>query len=576
MSNRNTEAHFSLAPQVEIERSTFDRSTNIKTSFDVGRLIPFFVDEVLPGDTFQITTSKVARLQSLIAPVMDNLYLDTYYFFVPNRLVWNSWKNFCGESTNAWIPDGDYVIPQIRFPLTDTGWSPGTIADYMGLPVGVNVDEQDLNTNTVSALPFRAYTKIVNDWFRDENLMAEFLIDMGSTTTTGTNDDFIDSNGIFKYNTLQKGGMPFIACKFHDRFTSCLPAPQRGEDVPFISGLVPVITNDVAVLGTDGAPYNDMSFADVLTGTPITNFRNFNADGYGAYVGPTGSGEIPDDDMYYVLPNNLVADLSRTISGRTTPGFDYWSSPISINSLRQAFQIQRMLEKDARGGTRYIEILKTHFGVTSPDYRLQRSEYLGGNRVPLNIEQVVQTSSTDSTSPQGNVAGWSQTNDTNYDVEKSFTEHGFVIGLMVARYDHTYCQGVEPFWRRRTRYDYYWPALAHLGEQAVMKEELFFPAAGDVFGYQEAWSEYRYKPNYVTGLMRPNISNNLAIWNFADNYEQTPYLSANWIIEDKKNVDRTLAVTSELSNQIIIDIYVQNRCTRPMPLYSIPGLIDHF
>lgn len=570
MANRNSEAHFSLAPQVGIERSTFDRSCNVKTSFDVGRLIPFYVDEVLPGDTWQITTSKVARLQSLIAPVMDNLYLDTYYFFVPNRLIWDKWKNFCGESSNAWIPDGDYVIPQIRFPQTDTGWESGTLADYMGLPVGVNAAEVEWDTNTVSVLPFRAYVKIVNDWFRDENLMAEFVMHTDSNTLTGTNADmFGEGTGNIFYTTLERGGKPFIACKIHDRFTSCLPEPQRGEDVPFISGLVPVVTNSVEVVS---GKQNRMKFRQESGQVLNANYDFALMAGNGAVTNqPAGDGQS------YVYPSNLVADLSKTIIGSTTGGFDYYGSPISVNSLRQAFQIQRMLEKDARGGTRYIEILKTHFGATSPDYRLQRSEYLGGNRVPLNIEQVVQTSSTDTTSPQGNVAGWSQTNDTNYDVEKSFTEHGWILGLMVARYDHTYCQGVEPMWKRKTRYDFYWPALAHLGEQAVMTSEIWFPAGDtEVFGYQEAWSEYRYKPNFVTGLMRPGISNSLAIWNFADNYTAMPELSANWIVEEKKNVDRTLAVTSELSNQIIIDIYIKNKVTRPMPLYSIPGLIDHF
>lgn len=570
MANRNSEAHFSLAPQVGIERSTFDRSCNIKTSFDVGRLIPFYCDEILPGDTWQITTSKVARLQSLIAPVMDNLYLDTYYFFVPNRLIWDKWKNFCGESTYAWYPDSDYVVPQITFPKDDYGWKSGTIADYMGLPVGVNVTEEDWDTNTVSALPFRAYAKIVNDWFRDENLMAEFMINMGSYTVEGTNDDFIDANNNFVYSTLYRGGKPFIACKIHDRYTSALPAPQRGEDVPFISGLVPVVTNSQDIITGAHEPLKFIR----TSGTKPTGKHNMILNNQGI-EGETDAGTFNTNGFLY--PSNLVADLSQTILGQSTGGFDYYSSPISVNSLRQAFQIQRMLEKDARGGTRYIEILKTHFNTVSPDYRLQRSEYLGGNRVPLNIEQVVQTSSTDATSPQGNVAGWSQTNDTSYDVEKSFTEHGWILGLMVARYDHTYCQGVEPMWKRKTRYDFYWPALAHLGEQAVYKSELFFPAdENEVFGYQEAWSEYRYRPNYVTGLMRPNVSNSLAIWNFADNYTSKPNLSANWIIEDKKNIDRSLAVTSQVSNQIIIDIFVKNKVTRPMPLYSIPGLIDHY
>lgn len=585
MTTRNSNSRFDLAPQVKTERSSFDMSFDVKTSFDVGRLVPFALIEVLPGDSFKIQTSKVMRLQTLITPVMDNLYLDTYYFFVPNRIVWDHWEDFIGGQfrDTGWTDPVDYKVPEILPPYTETdnGWKTGTIADYFGVPVGVS---DNTLGNGINAIPFRAYAKIVEDWFRDENLLDPVYIYKGESATTGTN---LDDNSPGQY---ESGGYPFIVAKFHDYFTSALPKPQKGPDVPFMDGYVPVIGMSTSTTSNDKLrPINrDDTYVYTLA------YKNSTSNVGSTVLGTSDASYLSVDagtdlkPAYYsggtVYINNLFANLAKT----QLPG---GYSSTSINTLRQAFQIQRMLERDARGGTRYIEILKAHFGVTSPDSRLQRAEYLGGNRVPFNIEQVLQTSSTDSTTPQGNVAGWSQTNDTHFDVEKSFVEHGFIIGLMCARYDHSYQQGLERMFFRSGRFDYYWPVLAHIGEKPVFKCEIYWngtnhlvdnsygvPAYNDgyVFGYQEAWAEYRYKPNYITGQMRSTYAQSLDFWHFGDVYENAPTLSEDWIREDKANVDRTLAVSSDVANQIFGDIFVKCTATRPLPLYSIPGMIDHF
>lgn len=565
MTTRNSNAHFAQMPQIAIERSTFNRDVNIKTTFDISELVPFYIDEVLPGDSFDIETSKVVRLQTLLEPVMDNLYLDTYYFFVPNRLVWEHWKQFMGENTeSAWVPQVEYSVPYVIPP--ENGWQVGTIADYMGLPVNRDYTEEEGEFG-VSALPFRAYALIVNEWFRDQNLQDPCVIPRGDSATAGSNGD--------NYITdLVKGGKPFIAAKYHDYFTSALPQPQRGEAVNFIDGVVPVTTYGQKVL--QSTPY-DMKWmlrtGEGAAGTGVLRGDNVST----RTVKVSVNGEQADyTNSEYVVPSNLVADMRNGVIGDT--------SQFTINSLRTAFQIQRLLERDM-AGTRYIELLKAHFGVTSPDARLQRPEYLGGNRVPFNIEQVLQTNG-DESSPLGSTAGWSQTNDYSDDVHKSFVEHGYIIGLMCARYDHSYQQGIERFWSRQTKYDFYWPALAHLGNQAILNKEIYVSRTNEdnlddeVFGYQEAWAEYRYKPNYITGLMRSEEQLSLDVWHFGDYYEERPYLSADWIKEDKNNVMRTLAVQSSAVDEkpymAIADIFVKCRCTRPLPLYSIPGLVDHF
>ena len=570
--NRNVESHFALNPtNIDIRRSTFDRSHTHTTSFNVGDVVPFFVDEVLPGDTFNVVTSKVVRLQTLLTPVMDNIYLDTYFFFVPNRLTWSHWKQFNGENIeSAWIPQTEYEIPQVTAPA-DTGWIVGTIADYLGVPTGVP-------NLSVSALPFRAYALIMNEWFRDENLSDPLVVPVDDATVAGVN------TGTFVTDVC-KGGLPYKAAKYHDYFTSCLPSPQKGPDVVIPvadAGNYNVVGNGKVLGFTDGtklAGANSVYSNGTFVGSAVNQF--------GTAIGsanPTSGGSLDLKGLGIATQAQLGDDLSNSGLIAVASGN---AAAATINQLRMAFQIQKLYEKDARGGSRYIEILKSHFGVTSPDARLQRPEYLGGNRVPININQVVQQSATASgETAQGTVTGMSVTTDTHSDFTKSFTEHGFVIGVMVARYDHTYQQGLERFWSRKDRFDYYWPVFANIGEQAVKNKEIFAQGPGvkdsagaviddQVFGYQEAWADYRYKPSRVSGEMRSQYAQSLDVWHLADDYSSLPMLSDSWIREDKTNVDRVLAVTSAVSNQLLADIYIKNRTTRPMPMYSIPGLIDH-
>lgn len=567
--NRNTQTHFALNPtRIDMSRSTFDRSSSLKTSFNVGDLVPFFIDEVLPGDTFKVKTSKVVRMPALLTPIMDNIYLDTYYFFVPNRLTWNHWKEFNGENTqSAWFPQTEYEIPQLTAP--DGGWQVGTIADYFGLPTGVS-------GISVSSLPFRAYALIVNEWFRDQNLQDPLVIPLDDATVEGVNTATFVTD-------VAKGGKPFICAKYHDYFTSALPAPQKGPDVtiPVSAGTnLPVVGNGKALALAGSQNANGKLGLGVFSSSLNSTAGATSLYDPASIGSAVGSGSSSSTALRGTLgvPNKeqLGDDLSK--SGLIAIN-DGAISMATINQLRLAFQIQKMYERDARGGTRYIEILKSHFGVTSPDARLQRPEYLGGNRVPITINQVVQSSATQSQStPQGNVAGYSLTTDSHYDFTKSFTEHGFVIGLMVARYDHTYQQGIERMWSRKDRFDYYWPVFANIGEQAIKNKEIYAQGTAkddEVFGYQEAWADYRYKPNRITGMMRSTYAQSLDVWHLGDDYSALPSLSDSWIREDKTNVDRVLSVASTNTNQLFADVFVSNRTTRPMPMYSIPGLIDH-
>lgn len=552
---RNVNSFFSENPaSVDVSRSRFQRNQNIKTSFNAGDLIPFYLDEVLPGDTVSIDTSKVVRMSTLIAPIMDNIYLDTYFFFVPNRLVWDHWKQFMGENTeSAWIPETSYTVPQVTAP--QDGWNVGTIADYMGIPTGVG-------GLSVDAMPFRAYALICNEWFRDENLTDPIYIDTGDSTLAG-------SNGSSFRTDVPKGGAPFKAAKYHDYFTSALPAPQKGPDVPLPLGQQAIVyasDTDSSSLSNHAIWYKTVDGSVFPQGLHDMALRG--ASG-GSSIG-TQSVDLATRSASFtsekgIFPINLIADLT-TATGT------------SINQLRQAFQVQKLYEKDARGGTRYTEILKSHFGVTSPDSRLQRPEYLGGSRVPINVHQVIQNSATDSVSPQGNTAAYSLTIDSHSDFTKSFTEHGWIMGLCVARYDHTYQQGLERMWSRKVREDYYFPVFANLGEQAIKNKEIYAQgtsADDEVFGYSEAWAEYRFKPSRISGELRSQYSASLDLWHLGDDYASLPQLSDAWIREDKSNIDRTLAVTSAVSHQFIADIFVKNSEVRIMPLYSIPGLIDH-
>ena len=560
--NRNTESHFSLSPHVDISRSRFDRSASLKTSFNAGDVVPFFLEEVLPGDTFSVDTSKVVRMQTLLTPMMDNVYLDTYYFFVPNRLVWDHWKEFCGENTeSAWIPETEYTMPQITSPA-DHGWSVGTLADYFGIPTGVA-------GLSVSALPFRAYALIINEWFRDQNLQDPLVVPTDDSTVAGVN------TGTF-VTDVAKGGKPFIAAKYHDYFTSALPAPQKGPDVaipvaqaasypvyPLAQSVSPSGAYSLKWQKRDGSNFNyDSSKYGVFGVSSAFNDGASVSDSTILKQVQEGPSSVED-----VIPANLWAVADGNAAAAT------------INQLRLAFQIQKFYERQARGGSRYTEVVRSFFGVTSPDARLQRPEYLGGNRVPININQIVQQSGSESSgTPQGTVVGQSLTTDKHSDFTKSFTEHGLIIGVMVARYDHTYQQGLNRLWSRKDKFDFYWPVFANIGEQAIKNKEIFAQGTdkdNEVFGYQEAWAEYRYKPNMVTGEMRSAYAQSLDVWHLADDYNTLPSLSDSWIREDKANIDRVLAVTSAVSHQFFADIYVKNYCTRPMPMYSVPGLIDH-
>nr|DAU09378.1 MAG TPA: Major capsid protein [Microviridae sp.] len=440
-------------------------------------------------------------------------------------------------------------------PIAGQGWSVGTLADYFGIPTGVA-------GLSVSALPFRAYALIMNEWFRDQNLQDPLVVPTDDSTVAGVNTGTLVTD-------VAKGGKPFIAAKYHDYFTSALPSPQKGPDVTIpaaTSGQYPVVgleaTHDPGGFGMFGRAslYSGGSsyIKDGTFGTSAGQIKVF--DTSDTPISSTGSAPIGFE------PTNLWAQSSGGIGA-------------TINQLRLAFQIQKFYEQQARGGSRYTEVVRSFFGVMSPDARLQRPEYLGGNRVPINVNQIVQQSGTESSgTPQGTVVGQSLTTDKHSDFTKSFTEHGLIIGVMVARYDHTYQQGLNRLWSRKDKFDFYWPVFANIGEQAIKNKEIFAQGNdkdNEVFGYQEAWAEYRYKPNMVTGEMRSAYAQSLDVWHLADDYSSLPSLSDSWIREDKANIDRVLAVTSAVSNQFFADIYVKNYCTRPMPMYSVPGLIDH-
>lgn len=556
---RNVESHFSQLPQANIQRSIFDRSSSYKTSFNAGELIPFFVDEVLPGDTFDITTAKVVRTQTLLTPLMDNLYLDTFYFFVPNRLVWDHWKEFCGENTSgAWAPTQEYTIPTVSAP--EGGFSSGTLADYMGLPVGVNWKASD--PLAPSALPFRAYALICDHFFRDENLMDPLLIPTGDANQTGVNDSSLSAPA--------NGGKPFVACRYHDYFSSALPAPQKGDpvsipiDIPlFKQGHIPVTTIPYEAIDT---PQDKERLIAYVAGGATTNNQFAVANARSVCVDSNNKLLVAgaSANVTPIAPANLAAILPEQ------------NVNFTINQFRLAYTMQCFLERLARGGSRYSELLLSLFGVKSPDARLQDPEYLGGNRIPLSVTEATNTAQTE-IDFLGDVGAKSVSSDVHSDFVKSFTEHGYVIGLMCVRYDHSYSQCLNRMWTRKKFTDFYNPMFANLGEVPIYKAELYATSAtiaddSNIFGYQEIWADYRYKPNMVTGEMRPGVTNSLAHWHLADNYSTEPTLSAGWIVEDKSNVDRVLAVQSKVSNQFWADIFIKNKCTRCMPMYSIPGL----
>lgn len=543
--NRNTEAHFHKLPQAQIPRSKFKRDFNHKTTFNAGKIIPIYLDEILPGDTLSLDISGIVRMATPIFPVMDDCFLDIYFFFVPNRLTWEHWQEMNGENnTTYWQQPTEYSTPQITAPTG--GWAANTIADYMGLPTKVaNI--------SVTALPMRAYCKIYNDWFRDENLVQPANMPIDDKTVTG-------SNGSDPVLDAVLGGAPLNAAKIHDYFTSALPEPQKGPDIMLpLGGTAPVIP--VAGMKNWESGWPATQVVNNATGSEAS-------DSYGEYLAHSNAGLVGQGTAGVVIGsknvafNNLAANLSE-------------ASAATINQLRKAFAVQHLYEADARGGTRYIEILKQHFGVTSPDARLQRSEYLGGTQIQINMETVVQTSSTDTTSPQGNTAAVSSTGFSKSLFTKSFVEHGYILGLAVIRNALTYQQGINKMWSRTDRLSYYWPELANIGEQPILNKEIYAQGTAqddEVFGYQEAYAELRYKPSMVSGEMRSNYAQSLDAWHYAEDYESLPTLSSDWIKATEKNIERTLAVTTQNANQFIADFYFRNEWTRPLPLYSIPGL----
>lgn len=575
--NRNTNAHFAELPSVDISRSTFDRSFSHKFSGNTGDIIPIFIDEILPGDTVSMDTSKVVRFQTLLTPMMDNLYADCYWFFIPNRLIFDHWVNLMGENTDsAWLPKVQYSVPQIIVPPpakegdTPNNNKVGTLLDYLGFPVAMDAQTEPIS---VSALPIRAYCKVMNDWFRSENLTDHINLYTGDAAITA-NTSFVpgSTTDVNYIDDVAQGGLPFKAAKFADYFTRALPDAQKGDPVTIptsLQGTAPVITSDLRIpdynqqspLINYGKPSSaELFYPEYVSGTGATrNYQslnqgsNFDTVIEAAKVAPGG-----------VNPVNLWANFELD---------NQFNTSITVNDLRLAFQMQKLLERDARGGTRYIETIKSHFGITSPDARLQRSEYLGGNRFPIQVNQVSNQAQTEQDF-LGDLGAYSVTTDVHSDFTKSFVEHGLLLGLMVVRHDHTYCQGIEKLWTRKDRYSYYWPVLANIGEQPIDKSEIFGPASG-TFGYQEAWADYRFKPNRVSGFMRPYVPQGLFSWTLADDYESAPSLSDEWLREGVSSVDRVLAVTSQVSHQFWADFYFNFKHTRPMPVYSVPGLIDH-
>lgn len=533
--NKKTQHLFSKVPATDIPRSVFDRSHNVKTTFDSGYLVPFYVDEVLPGDSFKADCSVFARLATPIVPIMDNMYLETFFFFVPTRLLWEHWQAMNGEQEN---PDDstDYLVPTV----SGTNVGTTTLWDYFGLPTNV------ANALTVSALPFRAYNLIYNEWFRDENLVDSVPFSKGDGP-----DKLTD------YKLLRRG-------KRHDYFTSALPWPQKGPGVEIsLGGNAPV--TGLTISGS-GAPLFDRGPSQ----TP--GALNVAARGSQGVLTETGwyyVGNAPEGykDLVWKNPNLGISGGSVDLSS---------ASPISINDLRQAFQLQRLYERDARGGTRYTEILRAHFGVVSPDARLQRPEYLGGSSSRININPVVQNSQTTDVTPQGNLAAFGVAGDVFHGFTKSFVEHGYIIGLMNVRADLTYQQGMNRMWSRRGRFDFYWPALAHLGEQAVLNKEIYAQgtdADDEVFGYQERFAEYRYFPNQITGKFRSSDPQSLDVWHLAQDFASLPVLNEEFI-NDNPPVERVVAVQNE--PQFLVDTWMSLKCARPMPVYAVPGLIDHF
>lgn len=522
---------FSQVPKAEIPRSRFNRSHAYKTTFDSGYLVPIFLDEVLPGDTFQMDCTLFARVATLISPIMDNLYMDTFWFFVPERLVFDHFQRMCGEQDNP-TDSTDFIFPTVKAPKG--GFTIGSLADYFGLPTGIDNLE-------VRAEPFRCYNLIYNEWFRDENLQ-------DSVPFTKA-----DSDVITNYNLLRRG-------KRHDYFTSALPWPQKGPGVelPF-GGTAAVSGQDNISLTMPSAYFKADSSEDSVN--------------LGQFLGKQLSSRRGETYNWVNSAPNLT--LQGSMSGLSV---DLTSATsVTINQFREAFQIQRWYERAARGGTRYTEIIRSFFGVTSPDARLQRPEYLGGSSNRIDVNVIPQTSGTTDVSPQANLSAFATgTNGRGNGFTKSFTEHGWIIGLVNVRADLTYQQGINRMWTRSTKFDMYWPTFAFLGEQAVLNKEIYAQGTADddkVFGYQERYAEYRYAPSIITGEFRSTYAQSLDSWHLAQKFDSLPTLNPEFIV-DNPPVDRIIAVQNH--PQFLLDCWFNLNCVRPMPVYGVPGLMDHF
>lgn len=550
---RNIENRLAMVPRANILRSKFDMAPfDHKTTFNAGKLIPIFCQECLPGGTYKLTTRELVRMSTPIHPVMDQSYLDTYFFFVPNRLVWDNWEEFMGENKQSyWTKD----MPTYRVPhlVALDPIEKGSIANYFGIPIGFVGSESSSEFGTFNALPFRAYALIWNEWFRDQNTMEPIYFSAGSFDS----DYMLLESGI---EGSANGGAPAPVSKFHDYFTTSLPEPQRGQDVMLPLG-------DVAPVGTTGfsTPRSD-TFNNARLRMVYTNGLEPTIDvALGAAANNGGVSPLNDSSIMLtdngMRPDNLWADLSEATAA-------------TINDLRLAFAVQSFYEASARYGGRYTELLRGHFGVTSPDSRLQRPEYIGGKRSKINMQQVLQTSSTDDTSPQGNTAAFSLTADMDKSFTYSAVEHGYIIGVCCVRTKQTYQYGIERFWNRRDMFDFYFPEFAHIGEQPVYNKELYAQGTeedNEVFGYQEAWADYRQRHSRISGAFSSQYAQTLDSWHYAEKLDSLPTLSAEFMQQSQNVVDRTLAVSSELEDQFLASFTFNMTCVLPMPMYSIPG-----